>query len=398
VLRPDTILKRRTGIEIHLGSNQTVRIEINGTSAVYDEQCLTILNAFARPTSLREGLSKLTNQGIQDWIQLTGTINKLYHGGVLVDAGTEVLVDAQLNSFGAPAVHISMLNDRDRTETYLRGIREVVKPGDVVLDIGTGTGVLAVAAARAGAAHVYAIEAATIADAAQAIFAASEVANRLTLIRGWSTRIELPERADVLVSEIIGGDPLEERVLQTTADARRRFLKPEARFIPSKIRVFGLAVTVPDKQLDQVCFSPRLTDKWQRWYGIDFNPLASVVEESHSPSLRARTSAAAAWPIISERLLLAEIDLKTFQETTVTRRVNAETSIAGVMNGLLMFLELEVGSFTITTHPQRTSPGNHWTNPVWLLREPWSMRVGDKFFVHYNYNSRGNNGEVRLAR
>jgi ribosomal protein L11 methyltransferase PrmA/PRMT5 arginine-N-methyltransferase len=398
VLRPDTILKRQAGIEIQLGLNQTVRIEINGTSAVYDEQCLPILNVFGRPTSVREGISKLPPQGIQDWIELTGTINRLYHGGVLVEAGTEISVDGQVNSFGAPAVHISMLNDRDRTETYLRGIREVVKPGDVVLDIGTGTGILAVAAARAGAAHVYAIEAATIADAAQAIFAANDVANRLTLIRGWSTRLELPERADVLLSEIIGGDPLEERVLQTTADARRRLLKPEARFIPSIIRVFGLAVTVPDQKLDQVSFTPRVTEKWRQWYGIDFNLLTSIVEESPSPSLRVRAPEAAVWPIISEPILLAEIDLRTIQDTTVTRVVNAETSIAGVMNGLLMFLELEVGSSTITTHPRRTNSGNHWMNPVWLLRDAWSMRKGDKWSVHYNYNGHGNNGEVRLTR
>ncbi len=397
MLRPDTILKRRAGIDIRLGSNHAVRIEINGTGALYDEESLSILNIFSRPKSVREAVSQLQKRGIQDWIDLTGTLNKLYRAGVLVEAGTEFVVDTQV-SFGAPPVHISMLNDRSRTETYVRAITEVVKPGDVVVEIGTGTGILAVAAARAGAARVYAIESAGIADAAQAVFSASDVSDRLTLIRGWSTRAELPERADVLLSEIIGADPLEERVLQATADARRRLLKPDARFVPAMIRVFGLAVTVPDKQLDEVCFSARVTDKWSQWYGIDFNPLARIVQDSAAPSLRVRSAEAAAWRVISDPILLAEIDLKTFQETTVARLARAEISTSGILNGLLMFMELEVGSFTITTRPQRTTPGTHWMNPVWLLREATPVRAGDRFSIHYNYNSRGNNSELTITK
>jgi len=397
-LKPNTILKRQAGIEIQLGSAFDVRVGVNGNRALYLEHSLAILDVFAHPTSMRQAVSRLRAHGIQDWIDLTGTINKLYNAGLLIESGKEFTPDANDKGFGAPAVHISMLNDRDRTETFLRAIAEVVKPGDVVVDIGTGTGIFAVAAAHAGATRVYAIEAGTMADAAQAVFDASDVSDRLSLIRGWSTQIELPEQADVLVSEIIGRDPFEERVLQITADARWRLLKPDARLIPATIRAYCLAVTVPSNKVSDVCFTVEMIENWRDWYGVDFTPLTSIIQDSASPSLRVVSRQAAAWHIISKPLLVAEVDLNTFQETAIERVVNGEISEAGVLNGLLMFFELEVGSGTITTHPLKTTPASSWPNPVWLFREARSVQAGDQLTIHYNYNTRGNNSEVRLAK
>jgi len=93
--------------------------------------------------------------------------------------------------------HASMLNDRRRTAGYLASIRDIVKPGDVVVDIGTGTGILAIAAVRAGARHVYAIEEARIARVARTLFEANGMTDHITLIRGRSTEVKLPQRADV---------------------------------------------------------------------------------------------------------------------------------------------------------------------------------------------------------
>ena len=72
---------------------------------------------------------------------------------------------------------------------------------------------LAVAAARAGARHVYAIEATPLAHEAREVVRANGLEDRVTVVEGWSTRISLPERASVAVSEILGSDALEERVL-----------------------------------------------------------------------------------------------------------------------------------------------------------------------------------------
>ena len=117
---------------------------------------------------------------------------------------------------------------------------------DVVVDIGTGTGILAIAAARAGAQHVYAIESGNIADVAQNLFEANGLADRITLIKGYSTKINLPERADVLVSEIIGDEPLEEEVLKVTMDHAEQIPQTQWRLLPCALQVFGLPVTIPE--------------------------------------------------------------------------------------------------------------------------------------------------------
>jgi type I protein arginine methyltransferase len=98
-------------------------------------------------------------------------------------------------------VHRTMVCDRVRTEAFCRAIEEVVRPGDTVLDVGAGTGILSVFAARAGAARVYAVERTAVAALAQELAAANGVADCVHVIHGDVLDLELPERVDVIVSE-----------------------------------------------------------------------------------------------------------------------------------------------------------------------------------------------------
>ena len=398
-LTPDTILKRVAGIEIDLDYGTHVCIALNGQRQLYSERSLAVLDVFARSISLREALSRLRSAGIQDWIELTDTISKLHRAGILAEASAKRLApDAKTESFGALPIHIWMLNDRGRTESFLQAISEVVKPGDVVVDIGTGTGILAVAAARAGASRVYAIEATAIGDAAQAVFACSNVANQITLIRGWSTQVELPQRADVLVSEIIGSDPFAEGVLSATLDARRRLLKPDARFVPRTIRAYGLAVTIPPEREATAVFTDAAIENWRQWYNVDFSALKEIDSNSASPVLYLGKGKASEWPILSGPALLSEVDLSFFQETIINRNVTVEITQAGVVNGLLLFFELEIGSNVINSHPKRGPLENQWPNPVWCFQDGCSVKPGDRLNVEYNFNARGNNSELRLLK
>src|SRR5690242_14709094 len=114
------------------------------------------------------------------------------------------LVPKVQNIFEFLSVHREMIFDEVRTSAYARAISLAVKDGDVVVDVGTGTGLLALLAVKAGAKRVYAIEKTSIIDVARANANKLGVAGRIEFIRDDSRNARLPEKADVIVSEVIG--------------------------------------------------------------------------------------------------------------------------------------------------------------------------------------------------
>ena len=117
-------------------------------------------------------------------------------------------------------VHRTMICDRVRTEAFRRAIDSVVRPGDIVLDVGAGSGILSVFAARAGAARVYAVERTSVAVLAQELAAANGAADIVQVIHGDVMDVELPERVDVIVSEWLGGFGIDEGMLVPVIVAR----------------------------------------------------------------------------------------------------------------------------------------------------------------------------------
>ena len=110
-------------------------------------------------------------------------------------------------------VHRTMIRDRVRTEAFQRAIEAVVRPGDVVLDVGAGSGVLSMFAARAGAARVYAVEETSAAVLAHQLIAANGFDDIVQVIQGDLLDIEPAERVDVVVSEWLGGFGIGEGML-----------------------------------------------------------------------------------------------------------------------------------------------------------------------------------------
>jgi hypothetical protein len=140
------------------------------------------------------------------------------------------------------AYHASMLADTDRVEAYRRAIAAVVRPGDVVVDLGAGTGLLSVFAARAGARRVFAVEVAEIGDAAKSLVAAHR---QIEVIRGRAEEVTLPERADVIVTETLGNYLLEEDIERIVLSARSRLGKPGAREIPRALALSAVPIELP---------------------------------------------------------------------------------------------------------------------------------------------------------
>lgn len=161
-------------------------------------------------------------------------------------------------------VHGAMIADATRTDAYRDALRRAVRPGDVVVDIGCGSGILSFLACQAGAGRVYAIEPSEIIALAQEIGAANGLSDRIQFIAKDSLRTELPEMADVVVSDLRGALPQIGVSVAAIIDARKRFLRPSGILIPRSDTVWGALVT--DSRLYENVSSP-----WSgECYGVDF--------------------------------------------------------------------------------------------------------------------------------
>lgn len=135
--------------------------------------------------------------------------------------------------------HELMLNDQIRMQAYEHAIKKTVRPGDTVLDLGAGTGILSQWALEAGASHVYAIEMdAAILERAINRIAQLGLASRFTPFNCLSYDVILPEKVDVLMSEIIGNMADNENFQPVLNDAFARFLKLNGRAIPYAVSSF----------------------------------------------------------------------------------------------------------------------------------------------------------------
>ena len=242
-LSPETRLQLAPGVRTRFDAAGHVLLDApNGTVVDLGPRGYAALSLFAEPLALGEAIERLEREApATDFAPTMSVVNMLIEEGALVRPdGT-----APASGWADPVEHARMLHDDRRTRDYLAALAEAVRPGDVVLDIGTGSGVLAVAAARAGARRVYAVEGSDIAEVAERVFAANGVDDVVTLVPGWSRHVELPEPADLLVAEVIGNEPLEEEILETTLDARRRLLKPDARLIPHTLTLLARPCSCP---------------------------------------------------------------------------------------------------------------------------------------------------------
>ncbi len=161
----------------------------------------------------------------------------------------------------------SMIADEVRMSAYVAALEKSVKPGSVVMDIGTGTGIFAMLACRFGARRVYAIEPNDAIQTAREMAAANGLADRIEFIEDISTRVSLPEKADVIISDLRGVLPLYDHNLASLKDARERLLAPDGVLIPERDTLWGALVSASD------LYDPYVK-AWER-HNYDFNAEAA---------------------------------------------------------------------------------------------------------------------------
>ncbi len=161
--------------------------------------------------------------------------------------------------------HRVLLGDRLCQESFLTQMQRAIKPGDVVLDLGSGSGLHAMYAVRLGASKVYAIEAKPIIELAKKVAIDNGMSEKIEFIYGDSLEVELPEKVDVIVTNIgfLG-------TIESLPDAAMRFLKPGGSVIPDQLQLNFTPVDVKTFYEDTVNF-------WSSSkFGFDFSALREM--------------------------------------------------------------------------------------------------------------------------
>jgi type I protein arginine methyltransferase len=267
-------------------------------------------------------------------------------------------------------VHRTMICDRVRTESFRRAIDSVVRPGDVVLDVGAGSGILSVFAARAGAARVYAVERTTVAVLAQELAAANGVAEIVQVIHGDVMHVEPPERVDVIVSEWLGGFGIDEGMLPPVIAARDRWLKPGGVMIPRSVTAW--AALVHDRYLAKTVECLRANP-----YDLRFDDLVekTVNEISYSGSFRhlaardRRSEASQLWTTDADLITLEQAQAPHEAESLLPVRDH------GTANALALWFSAELApGLSLSVGPG--DPPTHWGMTTAPLRSPVELTPG----------------------
>jgi SAM-dependent methyltransferase len=286
-------------------------------------------------------------------------------------------VNNYLKPYGDIELHRRMVSDHPRTNAFAAAIREVVQPGDVVLDVGTGTGILAMFAAKAGARKVYAIDATEIAQVASDLVKANGLSDQIQVLHGLAGDLQLDQKVDLIISEWLGAAAFAEGMLNAVLDARDHNLAPTGRMLPSKVRVLIAPLDQP------ILYGADGPGFWrQPIYDLDFSSLEKI-ELSQGRAMQESIEPAA---VLAPGQALIELDLLTASAEDLWSEGELEFVPVrdGALNGFGVWFEAELSpSVVLDTGPY--SPETHWAQS-YLPISPRLLRAGEPVKVSFGFS------------
>ncbi|KAB7502669.1 Protein arginine N-methyltransferase 1 [Armadillidium nasatum] len=280
--------------------------------------------------------------------------------------------DYYFDSYAHFGIHEEMLKDEVRTLTYRNAMyhnRHLFK-NKIVLDVGCGTGILSMFAAKAGAAKVYGIEMSNIVEQAKKIIAANNFDN-IEIIHGKVEEVKLPvEKVDIIISEWMGYCLFYESMLDTVLYARDKWLAPGGMMFPDRTTLFVSAIEDRQYKDDKINW-------WDNVYGFNMScirevamtePLVDVVESKQ---------------VVTNCCLVKEVDLYTVQKEDL----NFSSPFHLQSN---LFCKPVLNSLFVIAAPEARY--THWKQTVFYLNEYLTVKTGEEIFGTFSMkpNERNN--------
>ena len=283
--------------------------------------------------------------------------------------------DYYFNSYSSYYIHEQMLKDRIRTGTYQDAIKnnpDVFKD-KIVLDIGSGTGILSIFAAKAGAKHVYGIEFADIADYANEIIKKNKLNDKITIIKSKVEEVNLPvEKVDIIISEWMGYFLLYESMLDTVLYARDKWLNKDGYMLPDHATITLAGIEDTDYKASKVNF-------WENVYGVDMSCFKNAVIAEPLVDVCPKKL------INSSSCRILDIDLYTVKKEDLDFSSKYEitfTTDNDRFSGLVAWFDTGftklTNKFNLTTSPYHKS--THWSQTIFYTKNDLKVNKGDKCF------------------
>jgi len=262
-----------------------------------------------------------------------------------------------------------MIADKVRMDPYVYALKAAVEPGSVMLDIGTGTGMHALLACKFGARKVYAVEPNDAIHLARELAVENGYADRIEFIQDTSTHVTLPEKVDVIVSDLRGVLPLNEGHIPAIIDARSRFLAPGGILIPKRDTIW-VSLVESGHVYNEIAAA------WDCPYGMSMKRAKQIVlndwREENTGTFNKRS-------LLIEPQIWAEIDYASIDDPEVSpSRIVQSATRDGTAHGLLMWFDGEIADgIFVYNSPLVEKVAKVYGCAFFPLLEPVAISKGD---------------------
>ncbi len=265
-----------------------------------------------------------------------------------------------------------MVFDDRKNQAFYDALRNVITPESVVLDLGSGVGLLGLMAAKLGARKTYLVEPAAIAQLSRKLVDANGLGDRVEVIPDKIENARIAEKADVITSVMTGNFLLQEDLLGSLFFARDKCLVHDGVMLPDYGRMMVAPICAPDLHYDRVgCWSEPL-------FGVDL----AVVRHHASNNIhwRRRQMAGDKIEFLAEPQMLKSLDFNSAKEASCNESVSFALSEDGICHGIAGWFDMRLGENWLSGSP-KSLPLMHWSSAYLPIDPPRPMKAGDAMDV-----------------